>query len=1124
MILKKSAIFAVLLGMALSIGTVAKAAVTVTTSGAVNVSADTRVGGSAAGFTAVQAPDPVITEGAAADIGASIVITAPANFQFNTGQNVTATPGGGNDIDLGAGAGAAASVAPLASTITFSVTTASTVAGTITFTNIQVQPTNCTGATPGTVNVTITTDAGGAGDLNSTALAALTVNAGAINNFLVEALNSPQNAGTAINMRITARDACNNPIPNFDPTTDIGFNTAGASATVTYSNPSGGFTLTDNANGTATLVSAGVTTFSAGGQFTFDINNNVAETVGSFTADDGSASGNTGVTWNAGAINNFLVEALNSPQNAGTAINMRITARDALNNPIPNFDPTTDVGFNTAGASATVTYSNPSGGFTLTDNANGTATLVSAGVTTFSAGGQFTFDINNNVAETVGSFTADDGSASGNTGVTWNAGVVDHYAISSSSPQSSGTSITVTIEAQDTLNNPILTGLAVPNDMTVTVTGGTSTVIFYNGTFNVSNIASNTATIAAAGNAFDANGRGTFNVFHSVAETVNVNVDDGNLPAVNTNITWNAAPVDDHDNISSSEEMGPSGNDPLYDGNGDGRPDWQQSNVASFHTADGESYVTLAAPSGNFLYNIRAMEPGASPPENIVFPYGLLGFDVSCQSGNEVTLTLYTSSGIDTGSYYKYGPTPDNRLVHWYEFLYDGQTGAEIDGNTIMLHFVDGQRGDDDLSINGMISDEGGPVKIHTNLYFPNLTNSGMWQTRMKIINLEDHSANVTVNYYREDGFQVESSQNTLLPKNSLIIHPSDPTAITAMVSANGNIAGFSSFSRNGEVGDSLPAARETFTKLYIPHLSNDIYWWSGIAFFNPDDDESEVTITFNNGQNLVITIPSNGYYGFTLESLGTDYSDAECGVVTSNKGIVAMEMFGSQNFAEGDIVTLLLDGSIVFDYYIPNISGGNGHWTQVAVQNVLASDHDISLTGVDYQEDGSSTTHEMGTIPTGNRRCFDIANAFDINTGWGGLTAEYSWDTPFGSTQQGYMAGLVGYGDALGCGGYNQANTGFTRGIINLDSPVEGEYALLNPDGNMVRVAYTAYTATGEDIREGTFVMEAGTTLSGALSELLEQDLDSVSYILFEADAELHGYVKSHLDAFVSVLPIIRY
>ena len=64
--------------------------------------------------------------------------------------------------------------------------------------------------------------------------------------------------------------------------------------------------------------------------------------------------------------------------------------------------------------------------------------------------------------------------------------------------------------------------------------------------------------------------------------------------------------------------------------------------------------------------------------------------------------------------YYKFGRTPENPVDHWYEFLYDGETGAEINGNVITLHFVDGKRGDDDLdSTNGVIVDPGGPALIN---------------------------------------------------------------------------------------------------------------------------------------------------------------------------------------------------------------------------------------------------------------------------------------------------------------------------------------------------------------------------------------------------------------------------
>ncbi|MGA9032179.1 MAG: peptidylprolyl isomerase [Sulfuricaulis sp.] len=73
-------------------------------------------------------------------------------------------------------------------------------------------------------------------------------------------------------------------------------------------------------------------------------------------------------------------------------------------------------------------------------------------------------------------------------------------------------------------------------------------------------------------------------------------------------------------------------------------------------------------------------------------------------------VTLYHGINASVNRYYAYGPTPDNATPHWYDFTFDGTTGAEIVGNKILLHFVDGQRGDDDLTVNNSITHTGAPV------------------------------------------------------------------------------------------------------------------------------------------------------------------------------------------------------------------------------------------------------------------------------------------------------------------------------------------------------------------------------------------------------------------------------
>jgi YD repeat-containing protein len=172
----------------------------------------------------------------------------------------------------------------------------------------------------------------------------------------------------------------------------------------------------------------------------------------------------------------------------------------------------------------------------------------------------------------------------------------------------------------------------------------------------------------------------------------------------------------DTDGVSDTEEMGPGGNNFSYDGNGDGIPDYQQGNVASFHANTGGAYVTLVVPQGKALVNAQAVgnpSPG-NAPVGVTFPYGFFSFTINGVTAGEcTTVTLYLPSTPSLSTYYKYGPTPGNQSNHWYEFMYDGQTGAEIIQDAtqtrVVLHFCDGQRGDDDLQANRTIVDQGGP-------------------------------------------------------------------------------------------------------------------------------------------------------------------------------------------------------------------------------------------------------------------------------------------------------------------------------------------------------------------------------------------------------------------------------
>ena len=177
----------------------------------------------------------------------------------------------------------------------------------------------------------------------------------------------------------------------------------------------------------------------------------------------------------------------------------------------------------------------------------------------------------------------------------------------------------------------------------------------------------------------------------------------------------------DGDGIADDVEDGAPNNG---DGNSDGLPDKQQPNVSSLVDGVSGEYITIEAEPDMLLKdlgitdgsNIIAQSVTGSELNGLNFAHGLLRFEVSnVTPGADVSVKLFLNSANNPVKYFKYGPTPDNPVDHFYEFNFDGETGAEINGNVITLHFVDGKRGDADLTANGTIADPGTPAFVAEN-------------------------------------------------------------------------------------------------------------------------------------------------------------------------------------------------------------------------------------------------------------------------------------------------------------------------------------------------------------------------------------------------------------------------
>ncbi len=133
------------------------------------------------------------------------------------------------------------------------------------------------------------------------------------------------------------------------------------------------------------------------------------------------------------------------------------------------------------------------------------------------------------------------------------------------------------------------------------------------------------------------------------------------------------------------------------DGNQDGTQDRLQSHVASL-TGMLDRRLTVSAESATTLKHVYT---GDSPspsdqPLGIRFPYGFQRFDIDMgmDVGASTVVTVYLDPGVPVNQYYSWGRTADNVELHWYPFMYDGETGAKIFEDRVEIHYRDGGRGD----------------------------------------------------------------------------------------------------------------------------------------------------------------------------------------------------------------------------------------------------------------------------------------------------------------------------------------------------------------------------------------------------------------------------------------------
>jgi len=166
----------------------------------------------------------------------------------------------------------------------------------------------------------------------------------------------------------------------------------------------------------------------------------------------------------------------------------------------------------------------------------------------------------------------------------------------------------------------------------------------------------------------------------------------------------------DGDGATDAFEFGASATGDL---NRNGRLDADEPTYQPVLGQDG-SLMTFTSSTGD-LADVSVVDnpsPDDAPPD-AVFPTGFFSFRiVDVAVGAAASVDVWLGGSHRATNYWMHSPTSDDASAHWWEFTFDGTTGAQFlnGGRTVRLTLVDGGRGDSDGVANGVIVDPGAPA------------------------------------------------------------------------------------------------------------------------------------------------------------------------------------------------------------------------------------------------------------------------------------------------------------------------------------------------------------------------------------------------------------------------------
>ena len=392
-------------------------------------------------------------------------------------------------------------------------------------------------------------------------------------------------------------------------------------------------------------------------------------------------------------------------------------------------------------------------------------------------------------------------------------------------------------------------------------------------------------------------------------------------------------------------------------------------------------------------------------------------------------------------------------------------------------------------------------------LYFPHIASVGDWETEIGIINDSDTYLNGVLNVYDHSGEIVSSGKPiTLGPHErmqfdvSYVFTNHNSIAYAILQADTDKAKGYVKFCLKGNDRVAIPAVRRINTGvIYIPHIASTVDWWTGIALVNTASSSKDISITFDRGDIIPMTLDPYEHRAFTISQLfnGQEQPTIHSAIIEDAGGVIGLEIYGGHN-GNNQVEGILLSDSSERRIYYPHLASDTIWWTGIVACNPSSSPAYLTITP--YRADGVALSSKTLTL-AGRQKYIGYSSelGFPKGTAWFQIEA----NRPMTGFE------LFGTRDGKQLAGYSGMNASQNEGVFaKIERYGWTGIAFVNTEGDTAVVELTAYADDGNPVAVKTLELAAHAKIAHQVEDIFAgYYIEDASYVAYSSAYNIVGF-----------------